>query len=71
MMPMENAGISTIRKSFAEIAKEVKEMEAQKKNVVPKIPESEGGQIEITSMDYNEAMSEINRISLIKRLKKR
>ncbi len=68
---MENAGISTIRKNFPEMVKEIRQMEMQKKDVIPNIPEAEGGQIEIISMDFNEAMAEFNRISLIKRLKKR
>ena len=68
---MENEGISTVRKNFSDMVREVRELEAQKKDVIPKIPEAEGGQIEIVSMDYNEAMAELNRINLIKRLKKR
>ena len=71
MMILEETGISTNRKSFADTAREVRELESQKKEVLPKIPEGDGGQIEIVTMDYNEAMSEIRRIALIKRLKKR
>ena len=70
-MIVEDTGISTSRKSFADTVREVRELETQKKEVVPKIPEGDGGQIEIVTMDYNEAMSEIRRATLIKRLKKR
>lgn len=63
--------ISTVRKSFADTLNEIKEMEKQKKEVIPKQIGEEVEAVEIVSMEYGEAMSELRRLYLIKRLAKK
>lgn len=63
--------ISTVRKSFTDTVNEIKEMEKQKKEVIPKSVEEEVEAVEVVSMDFGEAMSELRRLYLIKRLAKK
>ncbi|MEM3455372.1 MAG: hypothetical protein QXT72_02290 [Candidatus Micrarchaeia archaeon] len=63
--------ITTIRKSFTDTVNEIKEMEKQKKEILPKHIEEEEESVEILTMDYGEAMSELRRLYLIKRLTKK
>ncbi|MEM4133749.1 MAG: hypothetical protein QXO35_03475 [Candidatus Micrarchaeia archaeon] len=63
--------IITIRKSFTATINEIKEMEKQKKEILPKHVEEEEEAVEIFTMDYGEAMSELRRLYLIKRLTKK
>ena len=63
--------IATIRKSFSETVNEIKSLEQQKKEIIPKPLEEEQQRIEVFSMDFMEALAELKRITLIKRLSKK
>lgn len=65
------AEISTVRKSFSETVKEIKELEMQKKEVIPKIMEGEAETVEVINLEFSEALAELRRLNLIKRLNKK
>lgn len=63
--------IATIRKSFSETVNEIKLLEQQKKEIVPKPLDEEQQRIEVFSMNFKEALAELKRIYLVKRLSKK
>jgi hypothetical protein len=67
---MAGAEFITVRKPFSETVREVKELEQQKIELVPKELELEWEKTEIKRLSFQEALSELRRLSLIKRLKR-
>jgi len=66
---MTSAEFFTVRKPFSEIVKEVRELEQQKIDLLSKELELECERTEIKTLSFKEALSELRRLSLIKRLK--
>ena len=66
---MPNNKAETIRKTFNEAVTEIKVYEQNLKEVIPRAPSEEGGKpIELTTSTYSEALAEIDRLQLLKRL---
>lgn len=58
-----------IRKRFDESVLEIKEYETRLVEFTPKIPEAPSGQyVKTTTMSYGEALAEMRRLNLIKRM---
>jgi len=68
---MADAEFITVRKPFSETVKEVRELEQQKMELVPKELDLEWERTEVKTLSFQEAFSELRRLSLIKRLKSR
>jgi hypothetical protein len=66
-MPNEKAEV--IRKTFNEAVTEIRMYEQNLKEVIPRPPSEESGKpVELTTSTYSEAMAEIDRLQLLKRL---
>lgn len=66
---MANNKAEVIRKTFDEVITEIKGYEQNLTEIVPRPPSGEGGgAIETLTMSYGEALAEIERVELIKRL---
>lgn len=66
---MANEKVEIIRKTFNEAVTEIRMYEQNLKEVVPRAPSEETGRaVEMTTMSYGEALAEIERLLLVKRL---
>ena len=66
---MPNNKVEMIRKTFNEAVTEIRVYEQNLKEVIPRPPSEESGKpIELTTSNYSEAMAEMDRLQLIKRL---
>jgi hypothetical protein len=66
---MPNEKVEVIRKTFNEAVTEIKVYEQNLKEVIPRQPSEESGKpVELTISTYSEAMAEMDRLQLLRRL---